>query len=65
MTTKQAFEKLIYNLEMLQDANIPESTYRSWRKRFIEKRMTLDLMESILLKAGAKKTPEHWTFKKK
>lgn len=64
MNTKQAFEKLIYDLPMLKAAGISNSTYRVWRKRFIDGTLTVDVMENALIKAGAKKIPEQWKFKK-
>ena len=64
MNTQQAFEKLIYNLPLLQQTGISEGTYRGWRKRLKAGTLTLDVMENALFKAGAKKIPEQWKFKK-
>lgn len=54
MTTNEAFEQIIEDRGRLKKIGINQSTIRSLRKRFYEKKLTIDKMEELLLMAGAK-----------
>jgi hypothetical protein len=62
MTTEKAFKKLLENPSICKGF-ISDSTVRSWRKRLADGgKITKDAMEEALLKIGAKRKPEKWTF---
>lgn len=61
MTTNEAFEQIIEDRNKLKKLGINQSTARSLRKRFYEKKLTIDKMEEILFNAGAKvKQEKEW-----
>lgn len=61
MTTNEAFEQIIEDRSRLKKIGINQSTIRSLRKRFYEKKLTIDKMEELLIMAGAKvKQEKEW-----
>lgn len=60
MTTKEAFEKLLDSVNLHIKLKVGQSTIRTWRNRLNANKMSLDKMEELLKKAGAKKEPENW-----
>ena len=60
MTTKEAFIKLLDSSVINVKLDVGISTIRTWKTRLKANKMSLDKMEEMLLKSGAKKIPEHW-----
>lgn len=61
MTTKDAFKKLLSDTDSLSKLDLNPNTMRTIKKRLKDgKLISIEKMESMLLKAGFKKTPEKW-----
>lgn len=60
MTTKEAFETLLDSPDLHIKLKVGQSTVRTWRTRLNANKMSLDKMEELLKKTGAKKEPENW-----
>lgn len=60
MTTKEAFEKLIFARGCYKKLGIEQKTVGALRNNFKKGKVSLDRMEELLLKAGYIKKPEVW-----
>lgn len=61
MTTKEAFQYILDNKEILDRLQINQSTVRTLRKRFKEGNLTIDKLEEIIEAAGGKvKQEKEW-----
>lgn len=54
LTTEEAFNQLIHEKAVWNKLQIPEGTVMALRNRFKNKKISLDKMEEILIKAGWK-----------
>ncbi len=62
LTTKKAFEQLISTRGWWKDTGFEKSTANSYVNRFKQKKLPLEKIEEILLKAGYKvKQEKEWT----